>query len=76
MELNLRKEFGFLEGFADLLGTEVKNGLLVIPNDKGKGYLRGLRLDNSINVIISNRFWLIFSIFNCYFKRSFEGFFF
>lgn len=54
MELNLRKEFGFLEGFADLLGTEVKNGLLVIPNDKGKGYLRGLRLDNSINVIISN----------------------
>lgn len=53
MELNVRKEFGFLEGFADLLGTEVKNGLLVIPETKGKGYLMGFRLDNSINMLVS-----------------------
>jgi AraC-like DNA-binding protein len=54
MELNLKKEFGFLAGFADLIGAEVKNGMLTIPQDKGKGYLRGFRLDNSINMIISN----------------------
>jgi len=53
MELNVRKEFGFLEGFADLLGTEVKNGILVIPETKGKGYLMGFRLDNSINMLVS-----------------------
>ncbi|MDW8852389.1 AraC family transcriptional regulator [Flavobacterium sp. MMLR14_040] len=53
MELNVRKEFGFLEGFSDLLGTEVKNGLLVIPETKGKGYLMGFRLDNSINMLVS-----------------------
>jgi AraC-like DNA-binding protein len=53
MELNVRKEFGFLEGFANLLGTEVKNGLLVIPETKGKGYLMGFRLDNSINMLVS-----------------------
>ena len=52
MELNLKKEFSLLAGFADLLGTEVKNGLLVIPEDKGKGYLRGFRLDNSINMLV------------------------
>jgi len=53
MELNVRKEFGFLEGFADLLGTEVKNGILIIPETKGKGYLMGFRLDNSINMLVS-----------------------
>jgi len=53
MELNVRKEFGFLAGFADLLGTEVKNGILVIPENKGKGYLMGFRLDNSINMLVS-----------------------
>ena len=53
MELNVRKEFGFLEGFADLLGTEVKNGILVIPETEGKGYLMGFRLDNSINMLVS-----------------------
>ena len=52
MELNLKEEFGFLAGFADLLGTEVKNGILVIPDNKGKGYLRGFRLDNSINMLV------------------------
>lgn len=54
MKLNIKKEFGFLAGFADLLGTEVKNGILTIPDNKGKGYLRGLRLENSINMLISN----------------------
>lgn len=52
MELNLKEEFGLLAGFANLLGTEVKNGILVIPENKGKGYLRGFRLDNSINMLI------------------------
>lgn len=54
MELNIERESGFLAGFADLLGTEVKNGILMIPEHKGKGFLRGLRLDNSINMIISH----------------------
>lgn len=52
MELNLKEEFSLLAGFADLLGTEVKNGLLVIPENKGKGYLRGFRLDNSISMLV------------------------
>ncbi|MCD0465208.1 AraC family transcriptional regulator [Flavobacterium sp. ENC] len=54
MELNIKRESGFLAGFADLLGTEVKNGILMIPEPKGKGFLRGLKLDNSINMIISH----------------------
>ncbi|RUT67846.1 AraC family transcriptional regulator [Flavobacterium cupreum] len=52
MELHLKEEFGFLAGFASLLDTEVKNGILVIPENKGKGYLRGFRLDNSINMLV------------------------
>jgi len=54
MELNLKKEFGFLAGFADLIGAEVKNGVLTIPENKGKGYLRGFRLANSISMFVSN----------------------
>jgi AraC-like DNA-binding protein len=53
MKLHIKEEFGFLAGFADLLGTEVNNGILVIPDNKGKGYLRGFRLDNSINMLVS-----------------------
>jgi len=53
MKLHIKEEFGFLAGFADLLGTEVKNGILVIPDSKGKGYLRGFRLENSINMLLS-----------------------
>lgn len=53
MKLHIKEEFGFLAGFADLLGTEVKNGILVIPDNKGKGYLRGFRLGNSINMLLS-----------------------
>ncbi len=53
MKLHIREEFAFLAGFADLLGTEVKNGILVIPDNKGKGYLRGFRLENSINMLLS-----------------------
>ncbi|TDO73091.1 AraC-like DNA-binding protein [Flavobacterium chryseum] len=52
MEISLKEEFSLLSGFADLLGTEVKNGILVIPENKGKGYLRGFRLDNSINMLV------------------------
>ncbi|MET3029296.1 AraC family transcriptional regulator [Flavobacterium sp. UW10123] len=54
MELNVKKEFGFLEGFAELIGSEVINGVLTIPENKGKGYFRGFRLDNSISMIVSN----------------------
>lgn len=54
MELTIKKEFGFLASFAELIGSEVKDGLLIIPENKGKGYLRGFRLDNSINMILSN----------------------
>lgn len=53
MKLDIREEFSFLAGFAGLLGTEVKNGILVIPDNKGKGFLRGFRLDNSINMLLS-----------------------
>jgi len=51
--LNVKKETGFLESFASLLGSEVKNGVLKIPKDKGAGYLRGFRLANSIDMIVS-----------------------
>lgn len=54
MEVVVKKEFGFLASFAELMGSEVKNGLLLIPENKGKGYLRGFRLDNSISMIVSN----------------------
>ncbi|MDR7371179.1 AraC family transcriptional regulator [Flavobacterium aquidurense] len=53
IEVNVKKEAGFLESFANLLGSEVKNGILKIPKNKGVGYLRGFRLANSIDMIVS-----------------------
>lgn len=53
IELNVKKEAGLLESFANLLGSEVKNGILKIPKDKGDGYLRGFRLANSIDMLVS-----------------------
>jgi len=53
MEIKI-KETGFLAVFAELIGGVVENGILKIPQDKGKGYLRGFRLDNTIGMIVSN----------------------
>lgn len=52
--LDVRKEFGFLAAFAALIGSKVENGILTIPEKMGTGNLRGFRLDNSIDMIVSN----------------------
>ena len=54
IKLDVRKELGFLASFAVLIDSKVENGILTIPEKMGTGNLRGFRLDNSIDMIVSN----------------------
>lgn len=54
IQLDVKEEFGFLAGFAALIDSKVENGILTIPEKLGTGNLRGFRLDNSIDMIVSN----------------------
>lgn len=54
IKLDVRKELGFLASFASLIDSKVENGILTIPEEMGTGNLRGFRLDNSIDMIVSN----------------------
>lgn len=54
LEVTIKETTGFLTGFAELIGGVLENGILKIPENKGKGYLRGFRLDNTIGMVISN----------------------
>ncbi|HSD06093.1 AraC family transcriptional regulator [Flavobacterium sp.] len=54
LELTVKETSGFLSAFAELIGGELQNGILKIPESKGKGYLRGFRLHNTIEMFISN----------------------
>lgn len=55
LEITLKQSSGFLQALADQIGGEVEaNGTLRIPENKGKGYLKGFLLDNSIGVMVRN----------------------
>jgi len=54
LELTVKEKSGFLSAFAELIGGELQNGILRIPESKGKGYLRGFRLHNTVEMIVSN----------------------
>jgi AraC-like DNA-binding protein len=46
--------YGMLDRLATVLGSTVEMGILKIPKDKGKGYLRGFLLSNSLSMMIRN----------------------
>jgi len=52
IEIKLSKSVGFIQQFAERIGAKSENGFVKIPSEKGKGYLRGLLLGNSIGVMI------------------------
>ncbi len=52
IEVKLTEASGFIQRFADSIGAKADNGYVEIPPEKGKGYLRGLLLGNSIGVMI------------------------
>jgi AraC-like DNA-binding protein len=52
LELNVSEPHSVLNKLAELLGTTCEDGYLKVPEDKGKGYLRGFFLGNSLGMMI------------------------
>jgi AraC-like DNA-binding protein len=54
LKIDIQGTHGLLGKLAELLGTTTEKGYLKIPEKKGKGYLRGFLLGNSIGMMIRN----------------------
>jgi AraC-like DNA-binding protein len=54
LEITLKEATGFLGIFAEKIGARAENGIVHIPENKGKGYIQGLLLGNSIGMMIRN----------------------
>lgn len=55
LNIQVQSQVGMLQKFAESLGTAVsKNGTLIIPEGKGKGYLKGLLLGDGMSMMIRN----------------------
>lgn len=52
LELNVNEPHQVLDKLAEILGTTCENGYLKVPDNKGKGYLHGFTLSNSIGLMI------------------------
>ncbi|MCF0055071.1 helix-turn-helix transcriptional regulator [Dyadobacter sp. CY356] len=52
LELNVNEPENVLDKLAEVLGATYQNGYLKVPEKKGKGYLRGFSLGNSIGMMI------------------------
>jgi AraC-like DNA-binding protein len=52
MKLNVTEPQTVLDKLAEILDTKCENGYLRVPENKGKGYLRGFVLGNSISMMI------------------------
>jgi AraC-like DNA-binding protein len=52
LELYVSEPHNVLDKLAEVLGTTCNDGLLKVPEDKGKGYLKGFVLGNSIGMMI------------------------
>lgn len=54
IKLDLIQQIGMLQKFAEKLQTPLENGKLVIPPNKGNGYLKGVLFGNGIGMMIRN----------------------
>ena len=55
MKIEIEKETGFLQSFANQLGVEIEKGNIIrIPEKFGKGYIRGFGFDSGIRMMIRN----------------------
>jgi AraC-like DNA-binding protein len=52
LELNVSEPHNVMDKLAEILGTTCENGYLKVPVDKGRGYLRGFILSESIGMMI------------------------
>jgi len=52
LKIDIKGSYGLLGKLAELLGTTTEKGYLKIPENKGRGYLRGFLLGNSIAMMI------------------------
>ena len=52
LELNVTEPDNVLDKLAEVLGTTYENGYLKVPEKRGRGYLRGFVLGNSIGMMI------------------------
>lgn len=52
IELHVSEPDNVLDKLAEVLGTTCENGFLKVPEHKGKGYLQGFTLGNSIGMMI------------------------
>ena len=52
LELNVSEPDAVLDKLAVALGTICENGYLKIPDDKGKGYLRGIVINEAMSIMI------------------------
>ena len=52
IELSVSEPHNVLEKLAEVLGTTCKDGFLKVPEDKGKGYLKGFFLGTSMGMMI------------------------
>jgi AraC-like DNA-binding protein len=54
LEVNVKGNIGFIRALADSIGSTFENGIVKIPEDKGKGYVRGFLLGSSIGMMIND----------------------
>jgi AraC-like DNA-binding protein len=52
LKIQLKTPVGMLSALAELVGGDIENGILKIPEDKGKGYIRGFMLDSTIGMML------------------------
>ncbi|RZJ82631.1 MAG: hypothetical protein EOO20_24265, partial [Chryseobacterium sp.] len=52
LELHVNEPDSVLDKLAEVLGTTCEDGFLKVPEDKGKGYLKGFVLGNSTGIMI------------------------
>jgi AraC-like DNA-binding protein len=52
LEIQLNTPIGLLPALAELIGAKIENGILQIPEDKGKGYIRGFMLGSTIGMML------------------------
>ena len=52
LEINITGEVGLIEAFAGLVNSKEENGIIRIPEQYGRGYLRGFNLDPGLRMMI------------------------
>lgn len=52
LEINITSEGGLIEAFAKLVNSKEENGIIRIPKQYGRGYLRGFNLSQGLRMMI------------------------